>query len=329
MYAHARTHARTHNLMTPRRYGGRTHTFKVLNGDVGDTSSVRSYMTRTWHWLTVGPNYLLVGAYVALNCVGHYLFAVHVREAAHFPAIAQALIGLVSAYILWMAVTSDPGTISTYDDVCAWKSRYGVDTGGLYPFRFCTTCCRERPPRASHCSLCNRCVGRFDHHCPWLNTCVGGTNAFAFYAFIVWTWFVVGVCAFMCVRTRPTLVSAHDRRMTMALALFTAIMNVAMTAFIGLHVSMVVRGTTTYEVGRLARYHDIGRRAVACSHRIFSEPALLNVGNDDDRASVVRAAATYRPFYDASEYAKSSWTDNVYEIVDLFLIRRRSSGKQS
>ncbi|XP_034252515.1 palmitoyltransferase ZDHHC1 [Thrips palmi] len=40
-------------------------------------------------------------------------------------------------------------------------------------------------PRTKHCSVCNKCVGRFDHHCKWLNHCVGGRNYAAFLVCVV------------------------------------------------------------------------------------------------------------------------------------------------
>lgn len=31
----------------------------------------------------------------------------------------------------------------------------------------CPKCCSIKPERAHHCSVCQRCIRKMDHHCPW------------------------------------------------------------------------------------------------------------------------------------------------------------------
>lgn len=52
-----------------------------------------------------------------------------------------------------------------------------------------------------HCSLCNKCVDRFDHHCKWLNSCVGRRNYGAFIASVVTALLLSLMTSLLCLVT--------------------------------------------------------------------------------------------------------------------------------
>ena len=55
-----------------------------------------------------------------------------------------------------------------------------------------------RPPRCSHCHICDYCMEKFDHHCPWLGTCIAKKNYVDFMLYLLFKSLLLSMNAATC-----------------------------------------------------------------------------------------------------------------------------------
>lgn len=81
----------------------------------------------------------------------------------------------------------DPGIIKTNlnDKLKTILEIAESDGKGFEPTSFCSACLIRKPPRSKHCSVCDQCVGKFDHHCPWVGNDIGFNNHRIFMLFLL------------------------------------------------------------------------------------------------------------------------------------------------
>ena len=140
-----------------------------------------------------GPQYHNVFfAFILISLTQACLLLIFIKAYSQISILYQIIISFIF-YIfelinMILGCCTDPGVLPRHPkDLYYLTNRpllRQVINGHKIIVPFCYTCSMFRPPRTSHCSVCDNCVERFDHHCLWLGTCIGKRNYKYFYWFI-------------------------------------------------------------------------------------------------------------------------------------------------
>ncbi|KAF8927947.1 DHHC palmitoyltransferase-domain-containing protein [Dissophora ornata] len=115
--------------------------------------------------------------------------------------------GIIANY--YFAVRTPPGGVldgvTGSGDVMFQEVLREMETYTVSP-QICKRCNLPKPERTHHCSVCKRCVLKYDHHCPWIHNCVGHFNHRFFLMFL--TYLTIACVYFVIMGVRPFLQAA-------------------------------------------------------------------------------------------------------------------------
>ena len=201
----------------------------------------------------------------------------------------SSLFYIIHIYSMIKGGCTDPGILprqnsDLYYTTNRTNMRYKIN-GHMLKLNYCYSCYIFRPPRTSHCAVCDNCVERFDHHCLWLGTCVGKKNYKYFYTLLgslnLNALFQICFCVWVLLLEIKKIKDKENKGYAFISVIGMIILynTLFMVIFIGklfvLHTYLVFKGLTFYEYSKEKMTVYPGGLNPFNKYKFFSKKCIL------------------------------------------------------
>ncbi|KAK0600570.1 hypothetical protein LWI29_016201 [Acer saccharum] len=303
----------------------------------------------------LGATYYFIASSSFKYIPGYYLSEVHRY---------LSLLGIAIGVILFLLTSyTDPGTVNA-ENVSQYIAAYPYDNM-IYTEKECSTCKILKPARSKHCSICDCCVARFDHHCGWMNNCIGEKNTRYFMAFLLWHFFLclygtVALGLILAGRLKELkvvyiltvyygiensflsltphvvqwLLGAYNTQIL--LMVFLSIVSLLVGGFFGYHANLCRTNTTTNETFKWQDYISWQRKIKEAKASAAALKASINGMSSESKPPESKWKAFFRrsPLEEAETVVKNNMYDkgiihNIWEIISPLSTRQPFSQTKS
>ncbi|NXA14896.1 ZDHC2 Palmitoyltransferase, partial [Sapayoa aenigma] len=169
--------------------------------------------------------------------------------------VAYHIFFMLFVWSYWKTIFTLPMNPSKEESKCVIVHRDLILDLFSLAIRYCDRCHLVKPDRCHHCSVCDKCILKMDHHCPWVNNCVGFSNYKFFLLFLAYS---LVYCLFIAATDLQYFIKFWTNGLPDTQAKFhimflffaAAMFSVSLSSLFGYHCWLVSKNKSTLEVFR-------------------------------------------------------------------------------